>query len=192
MQGTPLPDRVEAPSGLVLRRWTAADAGGLNRAIAQSIEHLRPWMAWIRQEPVPLSSRIAMMELWEHEWRLGGDALLGVFLNDRIVGGCGLHRRLGPGGLELGYWIHAGFLRRGFATAVARALTGSAFGVPGIEFAEIHHDKANVASSGVPRKLGFELLGEFEDHAEAPAELGIECRWRIEKRNWPAGTTESS
>jgi hypothetical protein len=58
------------------------------------------------------------------------------------------------------------------------------FTVPGMTRAEIHHDKANRASAGVPRKLGFRWLGESRDEPEAPAELGIEWRWRIEKDEW--------
>jgi RimJ/RimL family protein N-acetyltransferase len=49
---------------------------------------------------------------------------------------------------------------------------------------EIHHDKANVASAGVPRKLGFALLAEVPDEIRAPGEIGIECRWRMERDQW--------
>jgi ribosomal-protein-serine acetyltransferase len=97
-----------------------------------------------------------------------------------------LHRRVGPRGLEIGYWIHPAFLRRGLATRAARMLTDAAFRVPGVTGVEIHHDKANRASAGVPRKLGFEWLGESRDEPEAPADLGIEWRWRMEKMDWPA------
>ena len=49
---------------------------------------------------------------------------------------------------------------------------------------EIHHDKANRASAGVPRKLGLEWLAEFEDEPAAPADTGIEWRWRMAKDDW--------
>jgi ribosomal-protein-serine acetyltransferase len=89
---------------------------------------------------------------------------------------------------EVGYWTRAEYLRRGVATRTAKLLTDAAFTVPGITRVEIHHDKANRASAGVPRKLGFERLGEARDDPEAPAELGIECRWRMEKEAWLAAT----
>jgi len=57
-------------------------------------------------------------------------------------------------GLEIGYWVHAAHTRRGHASAAAAALTTVAFTLPGIEIVEIHHDRANLASEGVPRKLG--------------------------------------
>lgn len=184
---TVLPERVETPDGLVVRRWLAEDAEVLGRAIAQSAEHLRPWMAWIADEPLPIELRRERIAEWEGTWAQGGDVILGVFADGQVAGGCGLHRRIGPGGLEIGYWIHVDFLRRGLATRAVRVLTHAAFEVPGITAVEIHHDRANQASAGVPRKLGFEWLGESPDAPEAPGEEGLEWRWRMEKGAWRAG-----
>ena len=44
--------------------------------------------------------------------------------------------------------------------SAAALLTDAAFAMPGIRYVEIHHAKANVASSGVPRRLGFRVVGE--------------------------------
>jgi RimJ/RimL family protein N-acetyltransferase len=189
-----LPERVEGPDGLVVRRWIRDDAEALGRAVSESADHLRPWMAWIAEEPMALERRQALIVEWEHDWRRGGDVLLGIFVEGRIAGGTGLHRRIGPEALEIGYWIHPGFVRRGLATRTAALLTGTALALPGITRVEIHHDKANEASAGVPRKLGFEWLGEFEDEPAAPADLGIEWRWRMDGARWPrpAGSRCSS
>ena len=86
--------------------------------------------------------------------------------------------------LEIGYWIHPSFTRRGLATAVARLLTDTAFTVPGISAVEIHHDKANTASAAIPRRLGFRFLGEAPDASSAPAELGVDWAWRVERDRW--------
>lgn len=181
-----LPERLEGSEGLLLRRWVPDDAEALGRAVAESADHLRPWMAWIAAEPLPLERRRAMIDEWEREWSRGGDAVLGVFVDGQVAGGCGLHRRIGAGGLEIGYWIHPRFLRQGLATRAAGLLTDAAFAVRGISRVEIHHDKANQASAGVPRKLGFEWLGEAPDAPEAPGDLGIEWRWRMQKDAWAA------
>src|SRR6202034_2187977 len=71
-----------------------------------------------------------------------------------LVGGAGLHRRLGPGRLEIGYWVLSGLPRRGIAPAVARPLAVEAFSMSEIEEVHIHCDEANVASAAVPRRLG--------------------------------------
>jgi RimJ/RimL family protein N-acetyltransferase len=141
-------------------------------------------MSWVAQEPLSLARRTALIEEWEREWMQGGDVVMGVFLTGRVAGGCGLHRRIGCNGLELGYWTHSSFLRRGIATTAAALLTDAAFAVPGIRHVEIHHDKANRASAAVPRRLRYRFVGEVPGEPEAPAEIGIECRWRQTKQEW--------
>ena len=179
-----LPEVVTAPR-LELRQWRVADAAELGRAIGRNLEHLRPWMPWIADEPMSDRARRELITRWEESWRAGGDTVLGVLLGGVIVGGCGLHRRRGPHGLEIGYWIDAGHTRRGFATEVAAALTAAAFDVPQCRFAEIHHDRRNVASAGVPRRLGYRFVGEVPDRVDAPGEEGVDCTWRMDIASWP-------
>jgi ribosomal-protein-serine acetyltransferase len=179
-----LPERLPGPGGLLLRRWLPEDAAGLSDAVAESVEHLRPWMAWIAEEPLTIEQRRLMLIGFERDWLAGGDVVLGMFLDGRVVGGCGLHRRVARDGLELGYWVHPHFTRRGLATTAAWLLTDTALTLPGITHVEIHHDKANVASAGVPRRLGFWLLAEVPDEIEAPADCRIECRWRMDHERW--------
>jgi len=181
-----LPERIADPRGLLLRRWLPEEAETLSNVVAESADHLRPWMGWVAQEPLTIEQRRSMLVAFEHEWLGGGDVVLGAFLRERAVGGGGLHRRIAPDGLELGYWIHPRFTRRGLATAVARLLTDAALSLPSITHVEIHHDKSNVASAGVPRKLGFRLIAEVPDEIEAPGDVGIECQWRMDLERWPA------
>lgn len=179
-----LPERIEGENELVLRRWLVDDAEAIGRAVAESGEHLRPWMAWMADEPSTLEERRALIARWERDWAEGGDAVLGIFVSGRVAGGCGLHRRRGPNALELGYWVHSAFTGNGLGTTVARLLTDAAFTVPGIAAVEIHHDKANRASAAIPRRLGFRFIDESPDEREAPAEVGIDCAWRVERRDW--------
>ncbi|HTX32632.1 MAG TPA: GNAT family N-acetyltransferase [Solirubrobacteraceae bacterium] len=178
-----LPQHLEG-YGMTVRTWRPGDEDLLHRAIVESTEHLRPWMEWIREEPRTAAQRRATFLRWEEERRAGGDGIYGVFLDGAVAGGCGLHHRLGPHGLEIGYWTHAAFVRRGVATGASRLLTDAAFAMPSIEYVEIHHDKANLASRGVPEGLGYELLGERPDPRDTPAEVGIECVWRMTRSRW--------
>ena len=100
-----------------------------------------------------------------------------------VIGGTGLHPRIGPGALEIGYWVRADRVRRGVATATARLLTIAALGLDGIDRVEIHHDRANLASAAVPRRLGFTFIEERPDEVEAPGEEGIEWVWRASTAN---------
>jgi RimJ/RimL family protein N-acetyltransferase len=149
-------------------------------------------MPWIDQEPLGLDARRAMIGRWEDEWLAGGDLYLGVWIRESVAGGGGLHHRIAPDGLEIGYWIHPNFTRRGLGTAAAWLLTDAALADPGISHVEIHHDLANEASAGIPRKLGFEFVGEVQDEITAPAEVGVEWVWRMERRDWQrAGPTRA-
>jgi ribosomal-protein-serine acetyltransferase len=172
------------PGSLTLRRWIQEDAEKLDRAVAESVEHLRPWMPWVTQEPLPIEQRRTLIDGWEREWLAGGDVVVGIFIDGAVAGGCGLHRRIGPGGLEIGYWTAKSFLRQGTATAAARLLTDAGFACSEITRVEIHHDQANQASAGVPRKLGFELVREVHDEVEAPGEIGVSCEWQITRADW--------
>ena len=169
---------------LTLRAWTPDDAEALNAAIAASLDHLRPWMPWVAFEPMSVADRVRLLEQWRGEREQAGDSVLGAFAGDTIIGGTGLHRRAGPDTLEIGYWVHVDHVRRGYATEMARTLTSAAFADPEIEFVEIHHDRANVASAGVPRALGFRLVSETPDEITAPGEEGIDCCWRISRLDW--------
>lgn len=193
-----LPERVESPR-LVIRRWQPGDVDALMAAVADSIEHLRPWMPWIADEPLNRAQRLTLIDEWTTAWASGGDAVYGAFLRAApagsdpgtqvddgsiVVGGTGLHRRLGPGGLEIGYWVHAHHTRRGYATEIARALVGAAFADDEIDRVEIHHDEANGPSAGIPRRLGFTCLGTEPSEKTAPGESGRECAWRTTRDQW--------
>jgi ribosomal-protein-serine acetyltransferase len=179
----PLPERFEG-AGLLVRRWLEDDADALERAVTESIEHLRPWMPWVEQEPLTPEARRELVLGWERDWRSGGDVVLGIFRDGEIAGGIGIHRRIGPGGVEIGYWVHPAHLRRGVATTASALVTDAAFTQAGMDRVEIRHDKANIASGGVPAKLGFTLVEEYTREITAPAETGTGYVWRMERDEW--------
>lgn len=142
---------------LVIRCWNPEDAPLLKDAIDASIEHLRPFMAWAFNEPEELEKKIERIRIQRAKFDRGEDFVFGVFSADerRVVGGTGLHPRVGEGALEIGYWVHADEINQGYATEVSAALTRAAFEVWGVRRMEIHCDPRNLASASVPRKLGY-------------------------------------
>ncbi len=181
-----LPERTTSRR-LTMRRWRDGDAEVLAEAVRSNLEHLRPWMPWADVPTAPTAAEYAhLISEWEPMWAAGGDCVMGVFHAGHIAGGTGLHRRLGEGGLEIGYWIDVGHVRRGFATEVAAALTDLAFTVDDINRVEIHHDEANVASGRVPAALGYRKIGEVAHPPEAPGETGVRWIWRTTRPDWPA------
>jgi RimJ/RimL family protein N-acetyltransferase len=181
-----LPEYIVGPEGLTLRRWTRDDAAQLGEAVADSVEHLRPWISWIANEPLSVTERQAQIDSWDQEWLARGGVVMGVFLDGAVAGLCGLYRRIGPGGLEIGYWSARRFLRQGIATTAAGLLTDAAFSDPAITRVEMHHDQANPASAGVPRKLGLRFAREGVDEIQAPGDSGFSCEWQITRQEWHA------
>lgn len=142
---------------LVARCWQPTDAPLLKAAIDASVDHLVPWMPWAKHEPEELQAKIERLRSFRGRFDLGDDFIYGIF--DRgettVLGGTGLHTRIGEGALEIGYWIHADHVNQGLATEVAGALTRVAFEVNRVDRVEIHCRPSNFASAAVPRKLGF-------------------------------------
>lgn len=168
----------------MLRHWTVDDVPAMARAVEESIDHLRPWMPWIANEPMTLEDRRDRVEGWAKGWNDGGDSYFGVFREGEAVGGTGMHRRLGPGVIEIGYWIGRKHVRNGYATEPARAQVDASFSLPDIDRVEIHHDEANVASRGIPERLGFTMVRKAPKEADAPAESGIEWQWAVTRTEW--------
>jgi RimJ/RimL family protein N-acetyltransferase len=142
---------------LVVRCWEPRDAPLLKDAIDSSLEHLRAWMPWAHDEPKPLSEKVALLRHFRGRFDLGQDFVYGIFSSDesQVVGGSGLHTRVGDGAFEIGYWIRAGRAGHGLATESTAALTRVAFELSGVDRLEIRVDPANARSASIPEKLGF-------------------------------------
>jgi len=142
---------------LVVRCWHPSDAPLLKASVDDSLDHLRPWMPWAHDEPQELSAKVELLRSFRGRFDLGDDFVYGIFSPDEstVLGGCGLHPRGGPRSLEIGYWIRAASVQRGYATEVVRILTRAAFTTCGIERLDIKVDPDNAASACIPRKLGF-------------------------------------
>jgi len=187
-----LPETVTTPR-LILRRWLVDDAAVLSGAVAESLDHLRPWMSWTADEPLATAARIAVLEGFQTSWEAGTEVVYGAFLRPGsagdgsggpVVGGCGLVDRPERATLEIGYWVHVDHRRRGFATEMAAALTDAAFTLDAVEAVEIHHARANRRSRAVPSRLGFRWGGERPDQVAAPAEEGVDCTWIMDRADW--------
>ena len=164
-----------------LRRARVADAMQLKDAVDRSLEHLRPWMPWISEEPTTLAQREELLAKWESNWDGGTEFNYLIEHDARVVGCCGLMARVGPGALEIGYWVSAESVGRGLGTAAAGALTTAGLAVDGIEEVVIFHDEANTASGRVPEKLGYARSGKRFRAPEAPGESGVLLRWVLKK-----------
>lgn len=122
---------------------------------------------------------VAQRRAWFAEMAAGPHELYGVWEGEALVGSVSLHDRIGPGALEIGYWVHVAHIRRGVATEMVRRICAIAFAKEGVRHVEIHHDRANLASQRVARSAGFVHVLDRPDPPQGPADEGIERVWRL-------------
>jgi RimJ/RimL family protein N-acetyltransferase len=142
---------------LLIRCWDPKDAALLKAAIDESLDHLRPWMAWTEDEPEELQKKIDRLRRYRGLFDLGSEFHYGIFDHEEkgVLGAIGLHTRVGPDAREIGYWIHQGHIHQGLATEATAAMVKVAFEINGAERVEVHCDPANACNAAIPRKLGF-------------------------------------
>lgn len=142
---------------LVVRCYQPSDARMLADSVSENVEHLKPWMPWAHAEPEPFENKVERVKRSRDLFDLGEDYVYGIFDPDetRLLGGTGLHTRIGDSQLEIGYWIHKDFTNQGLVTESTAALVKVAFEIIQIHRLEIHCDPGNLASASIPRKLGF-------------------------------------
>ena len=173
----PPPERIElATVGAVLRRHRPTDLDALHAVIEESRDHLRPFMPWADQARVDTAG---FVELAQSQWAAGTNFnyLITDATDGEVLGGCGIHFRVGPDAAEIGYWLRDGATGQGIVTAAAAALTDAGLALDGIGHMEIHCDEANVRSAAVPRRLGYRLDRIRPDTITAPGELGRMMIW---------------
>ena len=184
------PNELIEHAPVTLRRFRSEDVDALFRAVIESLDELRPWMPWAADysresaEEYLAGSIKGWDEGTEYNYAIliatpGGSALDGRAL----AGSIGLMTRCGPGGLEIGYWVHAAYTGRGLATAATAALVEQAFGLPGVDWVEIVHDELNLASGQIPRKLGFTEVERRPLDPPSASGTGTGVVWRLKRAN---------
>jgi len=164
---------------LVVRAYQEGGAPLLKAAVDASIPHLRPWMPWASAEPQTLEEKVVLCRRFREAFDAREDFAYAILDPDetRLVGSTGLHLRRGPRAREIGYWLAADELGRGYATEITAALTRVAFEVDEVDHVEIRVDPANERSLAIPRRLGFSELriihGDITDAEGRPRDTVV-------------------
>ncbi|WP_280348433.1 GNAT family N-acetyltransferase [Nocardia neocaledoniensis] len=171
------PERIVL-GGMVIRRWRPDDLAAKFAALNASFDHLHRWMPWAA-EPPELDTLRGRHDLLADHWPTpDGGFTYGIFDDTgAVLGAVGLHDRVGPATLEIGYWCHVDHLGRGIVTRAAGALTTVGGALPGITRLEIRCDAANLRSAAVPRRLGYRLESIGPRARHAPGESGRGMCW---------------
>jgi RimJ/RimL family protein N-acetyltransferase len=156
---------------LLIRCPMPGDGAKDYAAIVESVEELKPWMPWARQE--------LSVEVQEENIRRARVAFLNrsdlrllLFLKgtETLVGSSGLHRiDWSVPKFEIGYWIRTGFTMQGYATEAVRGIVAFAFEDLSAQRVEIRCASENRPSARVADRAGFRLEGELRS-AEVDAQ----------------------
>ncbi|MGQ0576430.1 MAG: GNAT family N-acetyltransferase [Pseudonocardia sp.] len=171
------PETLHGPR-VTLRRRLPAHTPAVHALVRDALAHLRPWMSWATED-YDLASAAANAAAGDEAWQRGTGFAYLVEAAGVPVGTCELRRM--PCGMELGYWLHPAHTGRGLVTEAARLLVDEALAAPDVACVEIWHDAANLASAGVPRRLGFTEVARRTPPREplTPGEIGIDVLWRL-------------
>lgn len=159
---------------MLLRPWEAADAEALRAAFEVSRAALERWTPWVLAESDTVDALRGKLQRFADNFSAGVEWRYAMIArgDGRILGGASLHPRIGPGAIELGYWVATPATGQGFATEAAEALTAQALRSADIERIEIRCDPANRASMCVPQRLGYRAAPALVHEPPTPGRPG--------------------
>jgi len=179
------PELSRPPASLVgdrirLDRTRARHAPQIAAAVSQSLPELMQFMDWAASglvRPEDFADFIAQShDGWEQHLEYNFVVISREPGADcgRVIGGCGLMRRVGPAAIEIGYWIRSDQAGRGLATEAAGLLVNAAWTLSDVARIEIIRDGANEASGRVADKLGFNEMERRAVEMLCPGDSGID------------------
>ena len=168
----PLFEELRGPR-VVVRPYRLEDADALFAAVAESRQHIWPWMPWGDQHQTVDDSRDFILRT-QAKWLLREDMTVGFFeaSSERYLGGSGLHPRgWDVPAFEIGYWIRASAEGHGYVAETVRLLADFAFESLGAQRVMIRCDARNTRSAAVAERLGFvreaRLRNEVRTHTDS-------------------------
>ena len=124
-----------------------------------TLPELKPWLPWAVDTYGDADARDYIGRSVE-SWAAGTEFNYAIFTAaGDLIGSIGLMTRVGPGALEIGYWLRTPWAGRGHMTSAVRVLTRVALTLDGIDRVVIRHDAENAASAAVAAKAGFMEIG---------------------------------
>ena len=171
----PLFEELHGPR-ITIRPYREADAQALFDAVAESRDHLRPWMPFADAHQTIEETRDWIIQQ-QAAWLLRKNMNMAVCEHSspgRYLGGIGLHPHdWDVGHFEIGYWLRKSAEGHGYMAEAASLLTSYALNDLKANRVEILCDALNTRSASVARRLGFVHEGTLRNDSMQPGGGGI-------------------
>lgn len=154
---------------VIVRPYHKEDARALHEAVAESRDHLRPWLPFA-DEHQSAEESLDWIIHQEANWLLREQLPLSVWerASGRFLGGTGIHiHNWETRSFEIGYWLRASATGHGYMTEAARLVSDYLFNELAPTRVEIRCDERNLASAAIPRRLGYHQEGRLRNHGPA-------------------------
>jgi RimJ/RimL family protein N-acetyltransferase len=155
---------------VIVRPYRETDAAELQAAVAESREHLRPWLLFADQHQT-VEESLDVIHRFMAAWLLREDITVALIdaESGRFVGGSGLHPRdWDVPSFEIGYWTRASAQGQGYITEAVGLLTAFAARELGANRIYIRLNARNTRSAAVAARAGFQLEARLRNDRRAP------------------------
>ena len=144
---------------IILRPFHVEDSVQLHEAVRESLNELKPWMSWAREDYTELTAR-EYITITQARWEERTLFSFAITRNDEILGGCTLSS-IHPiyHYCNVGYWVRTSCRGQGIAGRAAKLATRFGFENVGLIRAEIVVAVGNQASMRVAEKIGAHYEG---------------------------------
>ena len=170
---------------LILRCWDPADTTALAGIIAESLEHLRPFVEWAQNEPRPFGEKLAEVRKWRAEFDLDYMWHYAVLTaeDERLIGALMMARR-GPDVAETGGWVTVSALGHGYFPEATAAAMRAGFEVMELTRIQATNLPTNEKLLRATADLGFTQEGQMR-HLVNGRHVD-EMLWSMLADEWPA------
>jgi RimJ/RimL family protein N-acetyltransferase len=154
---------------IIVRPYRESDAQQLFEAVAESRDHIRPWLPFADKHQ-SVEESLDWIIHQQANWLTREDLVLSIWekATSRFLGGTGIHpKNWEHRCFEIGYWLRVTAAGCGYMTEVVQLLTNYAFASLAANRVEIHCDERNVRSAAIPRRLGFIQEARLRNHMVA-------------------------
>ena len=153
------------------------DAEAVAQLLVENHHHLAGWFRWATLENATPDVQRARIEALAEESDV--HYLMRTKADDEPIGILSGHARVGPGGVELGYWLSASAEGHGYVSEAVARMTRWFLGEGELVRVVIRARPDNARSLAVPRRLGFTREGILRLAYQADDEFWDSESWSM-------------